>query len=662
MPAVCNQVRLESLERRVLLDGEPWGSIPALIRQDFARELFPSTTGAGQTVAILDTGIDYFHPALGDGFGPGHKVIGGFDFFESDNDPLDTHGHGTAVAGIIAADAFVMDGYKYQGVAPDAQLVAVRISDLPTNPVPDEVMRNALQWVLDHRAEFAITTVNISFGFGHFATEQNDGAFKEQLAALRDAGVLVVAASGNAGISDEPGVNYPAADPNCLAVGSVSEFDVISSFTERSQLLDLLAPGELVPTTTVGLDFARFDGTSFASPMVAATGALLRQVDPTIAIPDVLSILRSSGASNFDGDEEFGAVTKLNYPRLDVSAAIGLATARLAAPEPNQLDPGVDGNYNDLKFDAQGVLHFAWYDATARTLKYASRNTAGLWSNVQVVDAASDDLGRYLSLALTSAGKPGIAYTDATHGDLKYAQQAGDHWDAVTVDSKQSVGLYPSIVFSLRDQPRIAYYRRTSGDLRLASFDGAQWKIDDLNVGDDVGRSASIAIKPNGLLGVAYENTTNGRLKYTYQVTDTQWNTQTIDRARGVAFVSLAFGVGQRPCVSYYDAGPANLKYAAYKNNKWLVNVVESKGAVGLYSKLIQPTLSGEVRIVYYNRQLNFPMIATGHLGEWSTQALSPSGGRYVNAAVDPTTDLLEYTWFDPTQSRLQLDVVDALT
>src|SRR5437588_1224518 len=82
--------------------------------------------GRGVTVAVIDTGIDYMHPALGGGFGPGYKVKGGFDFVDNDADPMDTFGHGTNVAGIIAADPFMVNGEQYSGIAPDASLVALR--------------------------------------------------------------------------------------------------------------------------------------------------------------------------------------------------------------------------------------------------------------------------------------------------------------------------------------------------------------------------------------------------------------------------------------------------------------------------------------------------------------------------------------------------------
>src|SRR6185436_13560865 len=88
---------------------------------------FSSLKGAGQTVAVIDTGIDYNRAELGGGFGSNFKVIGGYDFYNNDSDPMDLSGHGTSVASVIAAKPYTVGGTTYRGVAPDAKLVALRV-------------------------------------------------------------------------------------------------------------------------------------------------------------------------------------------------------------------------------------------------------------------------------------------------------------------------------------------------------------------------------------------------------------------------------------------------------------------------------------------------------------------------------------------------------
>src|SRR4051812_35081733 len=105
----CPTVKLEGLEARALF--AMWGPADTLIGLDAIRANFPNVTGAGQTIAVLDTGIDYNDTALGGGFGAGHKVIAGWDFVNDDEDPMDTFGHGTEVASVIAANKFTVDGF-----------------------------------------------------------------------------------------------------------------------------------------------------------------------------------------------------------------------------------------------------------------------------------------------------------------------------------------------------------------------------------------------------------------------------------------------------------------------------------------------------------------------------------------------------------------------
>src|SRR6266702_632889 len=93
---------LETLEDRRLLSGETWGAQEKIIGQDVAAFQYPTLTGAGTSIVIIDTGVDYNAPDLGGGFGAGHKVIAGWDFVDNDADPMDTDGHGTGVASLAA--------------------------------------------------------------------------------------------------------------------------------------------------------------------------------------------------------------------------------------------------------------------------------------------------------------------------------------------------------------------------------------------------------------------------------------------------------------------------------------------------------------------------------------------------------------------------------
>jgi hypothetical protein len=658
----------EPLEFRRFLDAgattaEPFGPSAMLIGQPRLIETFPTLTGSDQAVAIIDTGIDYTHPLLGGGFGPGFKVVGGFDFVDNDPDPLDTDGHGTAIAGLIAGGTFIRDGVRHEGLAPAANLVALRVAP-DTSTTPNQRIEEALEWVLAHRATFNITAVNISFGFGHFDSEPEYGRFSIQLAALADAGVFVAAASGNGGLRDGPGVNYPAADPSAFGVGSVNSFDLISEFTERGRPLDLLAPGEELAGPWLDGQTRGVSGTSFASPLVAAAAVLLRQADPTLTPGGIASVLQASGADNLDGDDEFAAwpTTGLRFSRLDVANAVALAMARAPAA-PDALPAWRDARTNALKYDRHGVLHAAWYDATATTLRYATRSPDGDWSAPLRVDPSEIDAGQYLSLALDSAGRPGIGFFDATNGDLRYARFDGDGTFTVdTLDSRQSVGLYPSTVFDTDNRPVVAYYQRTRGDLRLARHDQGKWAIQDLDRNrNDRGRSASLAISSIGRLAVAYEDSTSGQLMLTRQ-TAVGWYTDALDptTAGGVAFISLAYGPADRLFASYYDSGPADLRFAAERPGefgRFDAVTVARRGAVGLFSNL-RMDADGIASILYYSRRHDALFAATGTLEAFIARRIESPGGRFASAASNPTTGAIAYTWLRQSDQSLQFDEI----
>ncbi len=320
---------LETLEDRRLLSGAPWSPIAKVIDQDLAAKAYKKITGKGQTVAILDTGVDYNHPALGGGWG--RTVIGGYDFVSNDSDPMDENGHGTEVAGMIAARQFTYEGYKYRGIAPGAKIVALRIED-NSDYLPDSRVEAALRWVINNRKKYNITAVNMSFGDGDYQKKFTRAPYGDELATLRKMGVFITAASGNDGISS-PGINYPAADPSVVGVGSVNGSDSISSFTSRAGDLDLLAAGEgiVAPSEEGGRPvYMRGSGTSYAAPEVAGAAMLLHQANPKLSEPQILAILKSTASKNWDGDTEYPA-TYLTYRRINLLSAIRAALGRKAS-------------------------------------------------------------------------------------------------------------------------------------------------------------------------------------------------------------------------------------------------------------------------------------------------------------------------------------------
>lgn len=184
-------------------------------------------TGSDTVIAIIDSGVDYTHDALGgDGFGPGHKVIGGYDFigddatyaggFHPSADPMDHDGHGTAAAGIAAGK-----GFQYRGVAPDAKILAYRAFDssgetYTTNDIIIAAMTRAYNDGAD--------VISMSFG-GPFPYKNNPlGLVASRISSQ---GVIMSVAAGNAGLQGAYLANFGGGGGSSISVGAVeSEYTV----------------------------------------------------------------------------------------------------------------------------------------------------------------------------------------------------------------------------------------------------------------------------------------------------------------------------------------------------------------------------------------------------------------------------------------------------
>lgn len=219
-------------------------------------------TGTPIRVAIIDTGIDYDHPELS------HSYKGGFDFVNNDNDPLDDEGHGTHVAGIIAA---ANDSAGVVGVAPDAEIYSLKVLNAcgSTPRTTTDVLISAIQWVVNKKQEIGGNwVVNMSLGGASFS-----GAESSAFQAAADAGVLTFAASGNSYDPASPSsdISYPAAYSSVVAVGAIDSTMKIADFSQRGPALKLVAPGVDVLSTFFGGHVSTNDGRKFIGTLPNAS-------------------------------------------------------------------------------------------------------------------------------------------------------------------------------------------------------------------------------------------------------------------------------------------------------------------------------------------------------------------------------------------------------
>ena len=287
--------------------------------------------GNGQTVAVIDSGIAWDHVALGGGLGPGYRVVGGWDFAESDANPYDDRPagfHGTHVAGIIGAD----DPTR-SGVASGVDLVALRVFD-DAGKGQLAWVENALRWVHQNKNTFEnpITTVNLSLGSTwNSTTVPNWATLEDEFRDLRNDGIVVVASAGNSFKQyNAPGLSYPAASPLVIPVASVDADGSLSDFSQRSDRV-IAAPGRsilsTVPDHFLGVDgiiddFAVASGTSMAAPYVAGASVLVRQAMELAG----WSSITPSGIYDWlmnTSDSVFDSLTNSTYDRLNLERAIG---------------------------------------------------------------------------------------------------------------------------------------------------------------------------------------------------------------------------------------------------------------------------------------------------------------------------------------------------
>ena len=312
--------------------------------------------GSGIDVCIVDTGVDYNHPALagkvvaqkcyccknpligcGDtqpGYCPDGTAI--------DDDAMDDNGHGTHCAGIVAS---TNDTYK--GVAPASSLMAVKVLDSKGQGYESDIIAG-IEWCSNQDAD----VISISLGGGLFTSYCDDEPDAQAVNNAVDAGAFVAVASGNDASTTH--LSAPACASKGTSVGATYDADVggivwgqpevcrdttthpdkIACITNRDDILDLLAPGALITSTVLNSQFGTKGGTSMAAPHVAGTAALLLEAKPTLTPSQVEAILKKTGKNIYDSE------TDLTFPRVNASAAVDLPP--IGHLEPYLIEPTSD--------------------------------------------------------------------------------------------------------------------------------------------------------------------------------------------------------------------------------------------------------------------------------------------------------------------------------
>jgi major intracellular serine protease len=257
--------------------------------------------GQNIKIAILDTGISTEHPEFD------FTKIRQINILTGGSDAKDTNGHGTHVAGIIAAQ-----GINITGVAPDVDLLIIKISE--TSDIWNiENLINGIQHAIVEKADI----ISIS---GEFNSETaNLDALKNKIKEATDKGIITVASAGN-NFNDFPVESYPAAFDECISVGSIQQDGTRADSSSHSTKLDVVAPGEQIYSAWTGKSYNTDSGTSMAAPFVSGVIAVLKSYARTTfqkeLTPSEIQVIIDKSADDageigFDTSYGFGIVNPL---------------------------------------------------------------------------------------------------------------------------------------------------------------------------------------------------------------------------------------------------------------------------------------------------------------------------------------------------------------
>ena len=283
-----------------------------------APEAWDISFGNNVVVAVLDTGVDAAHPDL-DG-----QLVAGWNMYDDNADTSDVHGHGTKVAGVVAA--FSNNATGVTSIAWQAKIMPVRIAGTD-GWASISTIASGLRWAADNGANI----VNISYAVS------DSGTVTDAAEYMRSKGGLVFASAGNDG-------DQLTTPPNAsiITVSATTSSDTKASWSNYGSVIDIAAPGSGIWSTKMGGGYGSVSGTSFSSPAAAAVAALIMASDPALGPDEVENVLKntSDDLGSPGVDELYG------YGRVNAAAATSSAA-------------GGSGNGADGDLNADGAVNAA---------------------------------------------------------------------------------------------------------------------------------------------------------------------------------------------------------------------------------------------------------------------------------------------------------------
>jgi subtilisin family serine protease/N-acetylneuraminic acid mutarotase len=413
---------------------------------------YPGRAGGGVTAYIIDTGVRISHEDFGG------RASYGYDAVDGDNIAADGNGHGTHVAGTVAGSSY--------GVAKEAKIVAVRVLDNAGNGPTSGVIAG-VDWVTANAVKPAVANMSL----GGVANPALDSAVRNSIVS----GITYAVAAGNE--NTDAATKSPARVTEALTVGSTTDGDARSSFSNYGSTLDIFAPGSSITSAWNTGDTATntVSGTSMASPHVAGAAALYLADNPNAPPTQVAGALTSSATTGVVTDRGTGSPNLMlnvsafrSGPLGTLSGTVTDGTAPLAAAEVTVGDV-------TAMTDGQGRYSLALppgtYDASASKFGYATKTVSGV--------TVADEQTVTQNLALTAKPRvnvTGTVHDGSGHGWPLYAtvQVKGEPTAVAYTDPKTgrySLGVPAGATYTLQVDPLYPGYQQNSQDVQVGSAD-----------------------------------------------------------------------------------------------------------------------------------------------------------------------------------------------
>lgn len=297
--------------------GDVIKSTPWSLQRILLDQLHAQATGEGVTVAVIDTGVDDSNPQLREAMAPGGK-----DYVGSTDGTQDLEGHGTRVAGIIAARP--IEGTGFEGIAPKAKILSFRYTGGGGEKQGNsKTMSDAIRAAVAKGAKI----INIS---SDTANKQDNAGLASAVADAVNSGALIVAAAGNDGADGNQADTYPASYPGVLAVAASDRNDERAFFSQSGDFVDVAAPGVGMVSTVPKGGQCTADGTSFAAPYVAGVAALLKQKHKSWTADQIATRIEETAQRPGRGPDPF-----IGWGVVDPVAALSDDSDPASSPQPD---------------------------------------------------------------------------------------------------------------------------------------------------------------------------------------------------------------------------------------------------------------------------------------------------------------------------------------